>query len=822
MPPLQTRVSHLVRWGLKKGGLYVRALAPDLSDLTQRRVGLVLGVIKAELPPRVGDALAAHIEDSLIRGLAEAIRRLPTDASQETIFESAVTRINEALARVTNDQRLPIGPGGIDGVLLAQKEGEITAAVWGLPSVLLFHPAKTGKVGIFDLLQEDRPAAKPGKKEGGGGQGFMHIISGRIGQGDKMLISTDDLRPMLGAEELAPLVSDNDPEAATAILRDVLAARKEAGHLALFVTDVAEEEYYDDEIGGRPSRRLSSATQRSIEKLLSTESRTANIMSSSLPLNLARGLGSALAGGWRKMAGGDKAEEEAVGAEEGAALAEGEEAPVPEPESAPPEENIEGNETIDEVPEELPEDIEAEPPEEPEIPEEMPVETEPEPAPPAEVPVAAPRPQGPGAAAIIGQAARRAAAALGTGLSVLFSKEKRRAAKAAAGQRTDSFLTKAIAYVNGLSTVGKACLLTALLLIIVFNHSLVFAGWQKRQQEAAAAYDRSVAAIEQKIDSAEASLIYHDEDRARTLLAEATTLIAELPQGTDDQKRLSESLTKKVEVKYAGTRRVVELAPPDVAASITDGEGAVILSRLTGSADVVWSASTTGKLFRTALKDGTTIGAGAVPGGRKPGIFLMSGNGTLAGNEAGSDLVAADPAGKTAARPIDMAGNQAEIADADTYADRLYLLDAKHNRIIRLNPVKNGYGQPQFYLKDATDVSTAVSLAIDGSVWVLLRNGGIVKLIKGVRSELPAARIEPAPVAPLKIRASAGSDHLYFLDASSPARVICLDKKTGQLVAQYVSASLDGATDFLVDEKGHTLLAAVGNRLLRFALPEQK
>jgi hypothetical protein len=147
------------------------------------------------------------------------------------------------------------------------------------------------------------------------------------------------------------------------------------------------------------------------------------------------------------------------------------------------------------------------------------------------------------------------------------------------------------------------------------------------------------------------------------------------------------------------------------------------------------------------------------------------------------------------------------------------VLDPSHNRILRLDADAQGYAGSQFYLKDGTDVSKATSLAIDGGVWVLAADGAITKLIKGAREPFAAASVDPAITAARRIRTTPESDSLFVLDAD-PGRIIRFDKKSGALVAQYVSPALAGATDFTVDEPGKTLLVTVGNQVLKFGLPE--
>ncbi len=829
MPPIQTRVSHFLRLSQRRGDAYVRTISPDLSDKTQQRTGLILGVIRADAAGPAGDTLVAHLEDSLIRGLNDNLRRLPASAGQEAVFEGAMTKVNEALSRIVSEQRLAVRLDQIDGVILAQKGVDVIAAAWGRPTLLLFHPTKDNKIKVYDLLEEEPQPKKTGREPAG--RGFMHLVTGRVNCGDKLFICTEDLRATLGPAELAPIISDNDPEAATAILSEVFAAKKMSGPLALFVTDATE---CDPETGTdeqKPAKRLSSATQRSIEKLLSTESQTRSIMSPAILPSLLKNIGGALSGGLKAAASSfnkpkdeEPAENEDLTLEE-AVAAEQLRADDGEPAAAAAEDREEQQTGVVVDADEdvlggrdIPEEIAGEDIVEPE--QAGPLEIEPQAAP---APAPLPPPPGPKQPSVAWQTAVRSFRVAGSGLKNavvwLASKEKRAGTWRNAKTGADRALNKIIGKYNDLPASSRYILLALLAIVFIFDHSLTVAGWQRQREEAVAAYDRTIVSIRQKIDSAEASLIYRDEDRARELLREAETMIAAMPDRKPDQLAVKESLAKKVQVKYEIIRREVRLGVPEVVASITTSQETPTLKRLTAAGDAVWAASDKGEVFRISLKDGATVKAGDGPAG-VPAVFLSIDNSVLAGNDSGQ-LVLIRAGGGLTAKTVDLGDTATTITDGDIYNNRLYLLDPTHNRILRADPTGLGYGRPQFYLKDGTDVSMAVSLSIDGLVYVLLGDGSVVRLMKGTRDPFAVGRVDPAIGSPLRIRSWEGSENVYVLDGS-PARLISFDKDTGDLSAQYVSEALAGATDFLVNEKEHVVLVAAGNSLLRFALPEQK
>jgi hypothetical protein len=385
------------------------------------------------------------------------------------------------------------------------------------------------------------------------------------------------------------------------------------------------------------------------------------------------------------------------------------------------------------------------------------------------------------------------------------------------GRKADSMAADIIHNFNSLPKQRRLLLLSSLALVLILNHSVALADWSRHSVVTAAATSKRIAAIEQKIDSAESSIIYRDEARARTLLDEASTLVAALPDRPDAVGQDKDRLKGLIAGKFNALRHAIALPAAQVVASITGSAGAVDLGRVVLRQQIAWSAAADGTVFRTDLKTGTTKEAGKAAAGAT--VFVPASNGLIAGTSSRLTRFnyASDGSNEV---PIDLGGNEVTITDADAYGTRLYVLDAAHNRILRHDAGTAGYGAPTFYLKDGTDLSSGVSMTIDGAVYVAMKDGSVARLLSGTREDFTVQKVDPAVTAPLKIRTFDATDKLYLLEGSSPARIIVFSKKTGSLLTQYVSEELNGAHDFAVDEASKVLYAVHDNRLLKFAIPE--
>lgn len=383
-------------------------------------------------------------------------------------------------------------------------------------------------------------------------------------------------------------------------------------------------------------------------------------------------------------------------------------------------------------------------------------------------------------------------------------------------KKVDAVLNKSVDGFNALAPKSRYTLFIALTLAMAFNDSILVGSWQRKIEEIGSAEEKRISSIEMKIDAAEASMIYRDENRAKTLLAEATAAIETLPEKKPQDAEKKAELKSRIAASRDTLRRVVPLAAPEVIATIAADGKRVALAKIAMRGDSAWTVSTDGELYKITLKDGAATKVDSVPGGA-PKALIAAGDGILAVADGGVGRFVS-PSGKATDRTV-QADADVNINDADIYGSRLYVLDAAHNRIVRHAAEGSGYGKAQSYMKDGTDLSNAVSLAIDSVVYVLNADGSVVRIAKGSHEDFAVAQADPPVTAAKRIRTHADAKHLYVLDGS-PARILKFGKDSGFLVAQYVSPSLEGATDFAVDEKAKTATVAVGDKLLKFGLPE--
>ncbi|MFA4814675.1 MAG: hypothetical protein WC924_03370 [Candidatus Gracilibacteria bacterium] len=160
-----------------------------------------------------------------------------------------------------------------------------------------------------------------------------------------------------------------------------------------------------------------------------------------------------------------------------------------------------------------------------------------------------------------------------------------------------------------------------------------------------------------------------------------------------------------------------------------------------------------------------------------------------------------------------------------TYSNKVYILDPTSNQIWRYQRGTDGYGSGQSYFSAETDLSKAVSLAVDGSVWVLKNDGSLLKYLSGNAVEYS---IKKAPLNSMdgstKVYTELEVSQVYVLDPGDE-RLFIFDKSTKSddltYNAQYVFSDLKGTlVDFYLDKDRNVVVLVTTQALYELSFNE--
>ncbi|MEK7665877.1 MAG: hypothetical protein AAB337_03295 [Patescibacteria group bacterium] len=129
------------------------------------------------------------------------------------------------------------------------------------------------------------------------------------------------------------------------------------------------------------------------------------------------------------------------------------------------------------------------------------------------------------------------------------------------GTRADHSLRSGISHFNHLPKSSKRILILALAILFIFIVSLIFINKQQTREMERRAYADTVEEVENKLETAEASLIYGDEKQARAFLNEADELIIALDRNAEERITEAERLDEKVQEMQNALRHLAEVEP---------------------------------------------------------------------------------------------------------------------------------------------------------------------------------------------------------------------------------------------------------------------
>jgi len=151
-----------------------------------------------------------------------------------------------------------------------------------------------------------------------------------------------------------------------------------------------------------------------------------------------------------------------------------------------------------------------------------------------------------------------------------------------------------------------------------------------------------------------------------------------------------------------------------------------------------------------------------------------------------------------------------------SYRGSLYFLDSKRGEIVKYSaPLEAGKDSPKIWLDPKTKkVTEARSLTLDGSIWILNKEGIIDKYSAGKYQKTLSLDFFPYPKNFSKIFTANTFPYLYILEPDQN-RIIIIDKpphqnfgggdKTGGIVKQFQSEKFDNLNDFAISTDGKTI-----------------
>jgi hypothetical protein len=363
---------------------------------------------------------------------------------------------------------------------------------------------------------------------------------------------------------------------------------------------------------------------------------------------------------------------------------------------------------------------------------------------------------------------------------------------------------------------GKGMMVTVVVLMILLLVASIFFGLKKRKgDEGVRSWEEVRVLVEERIGQAE-SLAELNPIRAKEIVNEARGALEEWREksGKDGgageieelQRRLSE-LGERVEKKY-------ELTTAEVFWNLnliregTVGERMALYKNQLVILD---------KKSEVVLDLDIKTKEGKILVGRLGKVDLASVFLGKAFYPVGRAIFFVDLESKNASKAGEISEEVGEMVDFVAYAGNVYVLDRGNGQIWKFPGIEGGLGAARKYLEGSmSELKGGVSMAIDGSIWVLTEEGLIYKFTQNRRERFMMTGLEEDFGKPVAIYTDDDCDKLYVLDKGK-TRVVVIGKE-GEYEAQYVWQGIAGVEDMVISEKEGKILLLSESKLFELKL----
>jgi len=158
-----------------------------------------------------------------------------------------------------------------------------------------------------------------------------------------------------------------------------------------------------------------------------------------------------------------------------------------------------------------------------------------------------------------------------------------------------------------------------------------------------------------------------------------------------------------------------------------------------------------------------------------------------------------------------------DAAGLGTFFGNIYVLDRATDQILKFVATSGGeYGNSNYFTaSQKPDLSEAADMAIDGSIYVLLKDGTVLKFTRGVKDNWQVQGLDKPLSNPARIYTDSESN-IYILDNGN-SRIVEIGKD-GRYQSQYVASILKDAKEMDVNEASGEIFILSGSKIFKIDL----
>lgn len=149
------------------------------------------------------------------------------------------------------------------------------------------------------------------------------------------------------------------------------------------------------------------------------------------------------------------------------------------------------------------------------------------------------------------------------------------------------------------------------------------------------------------------------------------------------------------------------------------------------------------------------------------------------------------------------------------YQTNFYVLDQK-NGVLKFVPAGESYAKSSYFTGKAPNLTQATGMAIDSSVWIVTKDGKILKYTRGAQDTFGLSGLNKPLNNPTKIITDGTMDSVYIMDNGNK-RIVQIDKK-GVFKKEYPAGVIASATEFEIDQKNNRILILANTKVYELPL----
>lgn len=358
---------------------------------------------------------------------------------------------------------------------------------------------------------------------------------------------------------------------------------------------------------------------------------------------------------------------------------------------------------------------------------------------------------------------------------------------------------------------SKTYAIIAFILLLIFIANIGYLQKINKSKISQTQMENELTSLESKKDDASLALVTQDNEKAKQLVEEINNKLNSFSNYPELQNRIN-ALKNDLTTINDKILNITRLSSGKEIVSFPQANQFFNISDIYYGVDYK-----TGKIYQKAINSTQSpTEAAQIPvangvitasGQKDNNIFLLSSKNKMYTLQSSS-----------LSEAINDSGSWKNAISIKSYYDYLYLLDGSAGQIYKYTSSNNNlYSEPTSYVDTSVvDIKNSVDFIVDGNVYILKKDGSIVKLSQGQIVDFTIKNMpsENSTFAnPKKIYTEENLNSLYILDNN---RIVELDKQ-GSFIAQYAfDNSITNITDFNINTKTKEIYILNNNTIYKY------